>query len=201
MWWSSFLNNPLTLRCLNPHVDFLRESFRNLRLTGSVARSSRFLCKAMADAINPQDARVVVELGAGDGAITRFLLNRISPEARLYVFEINPVFVEKLKNTLQDPRICILPESAENMGVFFSEREIESVDYIVSAIPFALLPEDLAENIVRACHQWLRPGGKFIQYHYSPHLFGLYKQRFGNIKVHFVPWNIPPAFVVSCIKS
>jgi phospholipid N-methyltransferase len=186
---------------LNSHVDFLRESFRNLRLTGSVARSSRFLCKAMADAINPADARVVVELGAGDGAITRFLLRRICPEAHLYVFEINPVFVEKLKHTIQDSRICILPESAENMGALFSEREIESVDYIVSAIPFALLPEVLADSIVDACYQWLRPGGKFIQYHYSPHLFGLYKQKFGNIHVQFIPWNIPPAFVVSCVKS
>lgn len=186
---------------MNSHVDFLRESFRNLRLTGSVARSSRFLCKAMADSINPAEARVVVELGAGDGAITRFLLKRIGPEAHLYVFEINPVFVEKLKHTIQDPRICILPESAENMGALFSEREIESVDCIVSAIPFALLPEALADTIVNECYQWLRPGGKFIQYHYSPHLFGLYKQKFGNIHVQFIPWNIPPAFVVSCVKS
>ena len=185
---------------INPHVEFLRESLRNLRTTGSVARSSARLCKALLEHIDPSRAKIVVELGAGDGVITEHLLALLPPDARLLVFEINPVFIEKLRRNFQDPRILLLHDSAENMGRHFDLESIDAVDYIVSGIPFAVLPEALAGQIIDECCNWLRPGGWFVQFHYAPHLFNFYKQRFGNAHIKFVPWNIPPAFVITAEK-
>lgn len=174
---------------------------RNLRSTGSVAPSSRFLCRAITQKINPETADVVVELGPGDGVITRYILERLKPDARLVIFEINAVFVEKIQANFDDPRMTIIHDSAENMGRHFLELGIGAVDYFVSGIPFVMLPESLTENITGECRRWLKHRGKFVQFHYSPLLLRLYKRVFGNFDIELVPFNIPPAIVVTCEKQ
>lgn len=168
---------------------------------GSIAPSSRFLCKSMADKIDKSKARVVVELGAGNGVITNYLLDRMEPDARLLIFEINETFVEKMQQNFNDPRIQIIHDSAENMGQYFEEQNITHVDYFISAIPFVMLPEVVAQNIISGCVRWLNTGGLFIQFHYSPVLVNFYKRMFGNATVDFVPLNMPPAFIITCKKK
>lgn len=203
-WPRNFGVQPTTIlgnTPFNQRLDFLRESIRNLRATGSVAPSSRFLCRAIASKIEPAHADVVVELGPGDGVITRFILNRLKPNARLLIFEINDAFVEKIRATFDDPRLVVIHDSAENMGRYFKEMGVESVDYFVSGIPFVMLPESLAESITTKCYHWLRVGGGFIQFHYSPLLISFYRRIFGNVDVDVVALNIPPAIVISCEKK
>jgi len=182
-------------------IEFLRESLRNLRLTGSISPSSRFLCRAVANKIDSSKAKTVVELGPGNGVITRFILDRVDPQARLVIFEINPVFVEKIRSTFEDPRMTIIHDSAENMGQHFQILGITEVDYFISGIPFVMLPESLTESITQTCKSWLRDRGRFIQFHYSPLLLGLYRRVFGNMNVEIVALNIPPAIIVSCEKQ
>ncbi len=168
---------------------------------GSIAPSSRFLCRKIVEKIDPAQARVVVELGPGDGVITRYILERISPDARLLIFEINPVFVEKIRRDFSDPRLILVHDTAENMGQHLAEHAIEHVDYIVSGIPFVMLPDALAETIISECRKWLRSGGQFIQFHYSPRLLSFYRRMFGNAAVDIIPLNIPPAMVIVCEKK
>lgn len=185
---------------LHRRFHFLRESIRDLRSTGSVAPSSRFLCRAMVSKIDPDQADVVVELGPGDGVITRFLLERLKPDTRLLLFEINHVFVKKIRAAFDDPRLTIIHDSAGNMGAHFRELGIETVDYFVSALPFTSLPESLTARITCRCNDWLRAGGRFIQFHYSPLLLPFYRRVFGSVAIEWVPFNIPPAIVISCEK-
>ena len=142
----------------------------------------------------------MVELGPGNGVITRFILDRLSPQSRLIIFEINPVFVAKIRTTFDDPRMTIIHDSAENIGQHFQALGIIEVDYFISGIPFVMLPEALTESITQACRHWLREGGRFIQFHYSPLLLRLYHRVFGNLSVEIVALNIPPAIVISCEK-
>jgi phospholipid N-methyltransferase len=179
-------------------LGFLRESIKNIRLTGSIAPSSHFLCRKIISKINADEAHVVVELGPGDGVITKHILNHLHKDARLLVFEINEVFVEKIKTTIKDPRITVIHDTAENMGLHLEHLGLKSVDYVVSGIPFVLLPLTLSENITQNCKRLLRPGGRFIQFHYSKRMVNFYKKIFGNVKVNFIPLNIPPAIVVTC---
>jgi phosphatidylethanolamine/phosphatidyl-N-methylethanolamine N-methyltransferase len=182
-------------------LHFLRESIRNLRSTGSVAPSSRFLCRAIVGQIQPESANVVVELGPGDGAVTQFILNRLRPDARLIIFEINEVFVQKIRSSFHDSRLTVIHDNAENMGQYFTAEKITAVDYFISGIPFTTLPDSLTESIIKTCLYWLRPEGKFIQFHYSTILLAFYRRIFGNATVQVVPFNIPPAIVISCKKS
>lgn len=191
------MGNPTISR----RIEFLRESLRNIRSTGSVAPSSRFLCRAIVGKIDPEQAHTVVELGPGDGVITRFILERLKPDAQLVIFEINEVFVEKIRNTFDDPRLTVIHDSAENMGTHFENMGIETVQYFISGIPFIMLPESLAESITSKCLDFLSPNGKFIQFHYSPFMLGFYRRVFGKVEIEVVPLNIPPALVVSCEKK
>ncbi|MBL7829097.1 MAG: methyltransferase [Saprospiraceae bacterium] len=186
---------------MRKRIQFLRESIRNLRSTGSVAPSSRFLCKAIVEKIDPSNADVVVELGPGDGVITRYILERLKPESRLVIFEINDVFVAKIKANFQDERLTVIHDSAENMGQHFKRLGISQVNYFVSGIPFVMLPETLTASITRECLKFLSLHGKFIQFHYSPLLLKFYKKVFGNFSVEVVPLNIPPALVITCEKK
>lgn len=182
-------------------LDFLRQSLRNLRMTGSVAPSSRFLCRRIADKIDPEKTGVVVELGPGDGVITDYILKRLHPDSRLLVFEINDTFVAKIKTRFDDPRLMLIHDSAAHMGRHFEKMGIEKVDYIVSGIPFVMLDEALSEAIIQECRHWLATGGLFVQFHYSPLLLKVYRRIFGNARVEFIPLNIPPALVITCYKN
>lgn len=185
---------------MKQRIEFLRESLRNIRSTGSVAPSSRFLCRAIVDKINPELAGIVVELGPGDGVITRYILDRLKPDARLIIFEINETFVARIKRHFSDPRLLVIHDSAENMEFHFKRLGIECVHYIISGIPFAMLPETLATNITKQCLHVLEVHGKFIQFHYVPFMLQFYKKFFGNASVEVVPLNIPPALVICCEK-
>lgn len=182
------------------HFEFFTESLRNIRTTGTIVQSSRFLCRKMTEHI-PSDKPVqVVELGAGDGKITRMLLKRLHPESRLFSFEINPKFCTQLRN-IQDPRLHLVEGSAEYMRSTMSANGLEEVDYIVSALPFVVLPDELSARIVQDCADLLRPGGIFAQMHYSLVEKKRYQEVFGNLRQKFVPINIPPAWVFLCEKK
>ncbi len=149
--------------------------------------------------IDPKNTKVVVELGPGDGVITHYILERIGPDAKLLLFEINDVFMEHLRTQFaNEPRVVLIHDSATEIGRYLEENGIKQVDYVISGIPFVMLPEALTIDITTKCKQWLRSGGAFIQFHYSPLLIPLYKKVFGNSNTEFIPLNLPPALVITC---
>nr|MBS0037995.1 methyltransferase domain-containing protein [Saprospiraceae bacterium] len=176
-------------------LDFFSESLRNLKEVGTVTRSSRYLCRNVANQIAFDYADVIVELGAGDGVITREILKRMKPEGKLIVLEINEVLAEDL-HKIKDPRFSYYQRSAEELTAILSENKIDKVDYVVSALPFTVMPKEVTKNIVVQCKNCLRLNGKFIQVHYSLVKKGFYKMIFGNVKVNFVFKNLPPAFIL-----
>src|SRR6476660_6382731 len=93
---------------------FLKEAIGNLKTIGSVRPSSPSLSRAMASPVNPRLKQIIIELGAGEGTITHYILKRMHPESRLLAFEINQNFLSQL-NEINDPRITVVNDSAENL--------------------------------------------------------------------------------------
>ena len=151
--------------------------------------------------IDFEKAKVVVELGAGSGAFTEELLSRMSPDAHLLSFEINPEFCKILRGTISDPRFILIEDSAAALPEHLKKLGFGQADYIISGIPFVTLPTELVHEIVTASHKSLKKNGLFIQFHYSSLIQKMYQQFFGNVEVKLVPLNIPPAFVMVCRKT
>lgn len=178
-------------------IKFLGKGLTTFRTTGALTRSSRFLCQQMVRNVDYENAKVIVELGAGDGVITKHILDRMGPNTKLLVFEIQPSFCELL-NKINDDRMVVIEDSAEHLAKYLKEHGYDKADAIISAIPFVILPKPLVEKIVMTCRDNLAKGGSFTQFHYSTVLKSIYGKVFDKVRMRFVARNIPPAFVFKC---
>lgn len=174
---------------------FFREALKNFRSTGAIAKASPLLIKRLIADIPTDRALSVVELGPGDGCVTRALLQRLSPESRLTAFEINEAFVARLAEGIQDERFRVLPIGADRLRQHF---ELGSVDFVVSSLPLSMIDKSVKEEIIRQAQSILKPEGRYLQYQYALQDYGLLKDSFNSVSVSFTLANMPPAFVYSC---
>jgi phospholipid N-methyltransferase len=174
---------------------FLKKGNRN----GSITPSSIFLCRKMISTIDFSHARCIVELGPGEGAITREIVKKMGPQTQLLLFEMNKEFVDDFLQ-FDDPRIHAINDSAEFISKYLKEYHIDKVDYIISSLPLSLFPDDLQHKILDESQRVLRPRGIYMQYMYFTDMAEAFKRHFQNVKRNFVPLNIPPAFVYTCHK-
>jgi phospholipid N-methyltransferase len=139
-------------------------------------------------------AKVIVELGAGTGVFTRAILKRMRKDARLFVFEINPAFVNQLK-TIKDKRMTLLAKPAEQLS-----RHVPRADAVISALPLMAFPQKSVQKILAEVKKVLTPEGIYVQFQYGIKSLKLLKRIFADVTLDFTPLNVPPAFVYRCKK-
>jgi phospholipid N-methyltransferase len=176
---------------------FFSEFLNPKNKVGAVAPSSKFLVKKMIDPIDFSQVKCIVEFGPGIGTITTELLSRMPEDALLIVFEINKEFCMKLRE-INDRRIVIISDTAENLESYLSDYNIEKVDYIVSSLPFTMIPNKVVRNILKIAKSVIKPTGAFIQYQYSLNCYNRLKNTFKKVDLNFTPINLPPAFIFTC---
>src|SRR3989338_3119949 len=176
---------------------FIKEFMKNWNEVGSITPSSWFLIQKMLRTIDFDTARIIVEIGAGSGCITRELLKNMKTDSQLIIFETNTEFYRELKK-IHDSRITVHNEPAVNIRKQLGGKQ---VDHIVSGIPLATLSPEDKENLLVICYKTLMPQGQYIQFQYSLESRGNLKNIFDEVKIGFTPLNIPPAFVYTCIKN
>lgn len=185
---------------MSSRINFLKEALKNINTLGTVTPSSRFLSKRMLKEINFSKADVIVELGPGTGAITKYILKNLSPKATLICFEINDNFYQQLQ-ALQHPQLIVLKASAENIADELKKLHIDQVNYIISSLPLTIIPDEISNKILEESFEALEQNGVFIQYQYSLSYFKKLKNVFkDSILLEFEPLNIPPAFIYRCKK-
>ena len=173
---------------------FFREAVRNFRTTGAIAASSPALIKKLVEPLAGDRPLTIVELGPGDGCVTRAILRKTAPGSRLTVFEINPTFVAKLQ-TIDDGRLTVHAVGAERLTDYFAPG---SVDFVVSSLPLSMIPKEVKEAILEQAQAVLRPQGQFLQYQYALQDYRMLKGYFSRVSVSFTLANLPPAFIYSC---
>lgn len=185
---------------MSSKIKFFKEAVRNIKTLGTVAPSSRFLSKRMLREINFSTAEVLVELGPGNGAITKYILNKLAPNSKLVCFEINDNFYHQLK-ALKHPQLIVLKASAENIVEELKKLHIYKVNYIISSLPLTIIPDEVSDAILDKSFEILVENGSFIQFQYSLSYFKKLKKVFKeSISLEFEPLNIPPAFIYRCKK-
>src|ERR687896_719593 len=123
---------------------FLRSMISNPREVGAVWPTSRWAVRDLLDMGDLPRARTVVEFGSGTGAYTEEILKRLHPEGAFLAFELDPDLVSTVTARLEDPRLRVINDSAENVEAYLEGKK---VDIIVSSLPFTTLPADVRRNI------------------------------------------------------
>jgi len=185
---------------VNKKIDFFKVAVKNLKTSGTIAPSSRFLARKMLKNIDFSTSEVLVELGPGNGAITHQILRAISPKAHLICFEVNEDFYRHLKK-INHPQLTVLKVSAEHI-----QEELEKLGYtkachIISSLPLSIIPKPVSHSILENSLQTLEKNGTFIQFQYSLTYYKYLKTVFKDaISLDFEVLNLPPAFVYRCEK-
>ena len=176
---------------------FARNFFKHPRMLGSLIPSSRFLIDEILGEIDFARARVIVEYGPGVGTITRHLLRRMRPDARLVAIEMNDDFVSYLQG-VADPRLHVAHGSAADVAAELARLGLDRADYVISGIPFSTMPVEVRTAIVRATRDALHPDGRFLVYQFSREVESYLEREFTHVKRDFEPLNILPAQLWYC---
>ncbi len=178
---------------------FITEVFKSKGTIGAWSPSSSFLANKMLNPINFANANCIVEFGPGTGVFTHKLLEKMNPNAKLLVFEINPAFYEDLKN-IKDDRLIVINDSAEKIDFYLRENNFIKADYIISSLPFTVIPDKIVNQILTSSVKFLSDKGKYIQYQYSLNAQSKLKSIFKTVITKFTFLNLPPAFIFICSK-
>ena len=180
--------------------NLLLKRFLKDKHVGAIFQSSEIIVKKIIEKIDFQKAKIIVEYGPGKGMITKKLLDNMHNDAALFVFETNEYFINDL-HQIKDKRLIIINAGAENAKLVLKNRyKTDSVDYIISTIPFTFLDRRTRRRIIYRTFTLLNEKGRFITYQYSWLIFHLINRKFKKANWKFVLLNIPPAIIFEGIK-
>ncbi len=193
---------------MREHLRFLASFLRRPLTVGAVAPSSARLARTVIGQCNLRDAGVVVELGAGTGAITEQILAHIGPRTRFVAFELDAGHAARLARRF--PRVTVCNESAENLQAVLARLGCDGADCVVSGLPWGSMGRSLQERIMAQVLAALKPSGHFCGFGYvhakwysSTQAFHRrLRESFADVRISPVVWrNVPPAFAFSCPLS
>lgn len=178
-------------------LQFLYKFLRDPKQIGSITPSSMFLAKKMLEQVNWNRVDHIAELGAGTGAITKYIDGVKLEKANVMLFEKDPSLRDKLMSRF--PAYTCYADACKLREALQNER-IEHLDCILSGLPFFNFPQKLRDQLMDQTVTSLKPGGLFIAFQYSQQMKNQLRTLFDIEQIHYVPWNIPPAFVYVCRK-
>ena len=187
---SSLLGEPFSVKRLPPAYGFTMEMLRHPRSIGAVCPSGPQLAGRMAALVPSEGSGLIVEIGAGTGAVTEAMLQRGISSERLLILERSPAFCQLLRQKF--PQLRVVQGDAAKLASYMTAEE--KVDAIVSSVPLMSLPGKVRSDILLQIKTLLKPGGCVIQYTYvlwSPSPF----RRVGYTcdRRSIVLRNVPPA--------
>lgn len=172
---------------------FLRRWVKNPTQLGTLAPISMSLARRSAALMDNPSDKIVVEIGAGTGRLSRQILKAGVRPQNFYGVELDKELCVFLSNTL--PESSIIHGDAAHLKDLLPPDLIGKVDVLYSVIPLMYLPQDKRDAIYEAARAVIKPGGDFFHVCYSP--ISPFKDR-ADIKSTKVlsKWvNLPSGFV------
>ncbi len=189
---------------MNENLQFLQAFLKNPLKVGAVTPSSPELAAEMLQGIEPDDNNVVLELGVGTGAITKYL-QQIIPSKRSYLgIELDSDLVNTL--TTKFPDLNIVCANAADAYSIHAASGLGKVRYLVCCLPFVSLPKEVSDSVLLDIEQFMKDGCelRIFQYahgYYLPPAIKLrefMRRRYGNSRRSpLVLKNVPPAFTLT----
>lgn len=170
------------------------------RNVAALTMSSKYVVKNVLKRFS-KPLGTVVECGSGDGAITRAVLEHVSPKGKFFAIEPNAGFMDTLKR-IEDSRLTVLHVRAEQVLARSDTYRIGRPDLIMASLPFSFLDSAARVKFVEDAYRILAPGGiLIIFYQYSFLMRGIMRKIFGAASLSCELRNIPPCFIISARKE
>lgn len=189
---------------MNENIQFLRAFLKNPGKVGAIAPSSPELAQTMVNGLAPDKDNIILELGVGTGAITKFI-EPILPDSDSYLgLELDP----KLHATLRHhyPDLRIIQGNACEAYKIHKDSGLGKVKYLVCCLPFVSLPGTVADQIYKQIDMFMDDGCnlRIFQYahgYYLPPALKL-RERMRNLygkskRSKIVLKNVPPAYTLT----
>jgi phospholipid N-methyltransferase len=159
----------------------------------------------MIEGFKPGPDNIILELGVGTGAITKYI-NDIVPDGNSYLgLELDEKLVGSLKPLYPSLRIEV--GNACEAFEIHKRSGLGKVGAIVSCLPFVSLPNEVGEKILLEAEKFMKQGGctfRAIQYahgYYFPSAIKMrefMRNRYGKSKRStLIVKNVPPSYTVT----
>lgn len=165
----------------------------------AVTPSSRYLVDRTVKAMDLSRARVIVEYGAARGVMTRKILEKMRPDAKLLAVEFNADLFRELKD-LVDPRLIPVHGDVREIDKILARHGLHGADVIVSGVPFAFFSGRGRHELLTKTSSLLNEGGRFVAYQVTTHLIPMLPDYFSKVDTQFEVRNMPPHFVFTALK-
>lgn len=184
---------------------FTQALLRSPREVGAIAPSSFLLGDRLAAVVPRRPDAVIVELGAGTGAVTARINIRRSPDSTFLAFERNPRLIPAVQR--RAPRAQVIADDARHLPMHLEARRISAVDAVVCGLPWANFSADEQSDLLDTITGVLAPGGVFTTFAYLHALAlpparrfrELLTTRFDEVlTTRAVFRNLPPALTYVC---
>ena len=189
---------------MNENIQFLQAFLRNPLKVGAVAPSSSDLAWQMLEDILPDKDNIVIELGVGTGAITKYITEILPDDSSYLGIELDSSMVTRLK--IRYPEIKVVQGNACELSAIHQDSGLGKVSYILCCLPFVTLPEEVGAKVLSEIEEYMEQGCLFrvFQYahgYYTPAAIRLRKfmrDRYGNSRrSKLVAKNVPPAYTLT----
>ena len=189
---------------MNENIQFLQAFLKNPLKVGAIAPSSPELAAELLQGISPDEDNIVLELGVGTGAITKFLQDVIPNKDAYLGIELDRDLVDNLHGKFNDMNI-ICGNAAEAYTIH-QNSGLGKVRYVVCCLPFVSLPKEISESVLLEIEKFMDEGCELRIFQYAHGYFlppaiklrELLKNRYGKSKRSpLVLKNVPPAFTLT----
>jgi phospholipid N-methyltransferase len=189
---------------MNENIEFLQAFLKNPAKVGSIKPSSPELAMTMIEGIDPSAENVVIELGVGTGAITKFLEKVVSDDRSYLGIELDPDLVKLLRKNFPD--MNIVRGNAMEMETIHQRSGLGKVGYIVCCLPFVSLPSKVRSGVLEEVDKFMQDGCEFrtLQYAHGYYLPSAVKFR-DSMRAKYgkerrsplVVKNVPPGYTLT----
>lgn len=189
---------------MNENIQFLQAFLKNPTKVGSITPSSPDLAQKMIEGIEPDEDSIILELGVGTGAITKFL-QTIVPNERSYLgIELDNSLVRSLRRKFRT--LEIVQGNAVDAFEMHKRSGLGKVGTIICCLPFVSLPNEVGRKIFLEVEKFMEQGCTFrtFQYahgYYFPSAIKLrefMRNRYGKSRrSRMIVRNVPPAYTLT----
>ena len=189
---------------MNENIQFLQAFLKNPAKVGAITPSSPELAQKMLKGIEPNEENIVLELGVGTGAITKYLQDILPNEKSYLGIELDRSLVKSLRKNYPD--LEIVCGNATDAFSIHQKSGLGKVGYIICCLPFVSLPNEVGEKILLEIDKFMQTGCTFrtFQYahgYYFPSAIKLrefMRERYGKAqRSRLIVKNVPPAYTLT----